>query len=171
MSTTPQAYASPMGGAGEVKRANQAVPGGRVVDVEFMRSCRPRPRRTLISATRVRPDHPPIPDTDTHLTESPHSDASGVRLCTKCLGPTIHSPGITQKPSFTRANTSKCLLLWSKTSLPHFDRFRLVLPHTRPTKWSHQMGHVEKVDRPKPWRTVYRAPDGRRHSKRPHPQD
>ena len=27
------------------------------------------------------------------------------------------------------------------------------------------MGYVEKVDRPKPWQAVYRAPDGRRHSK------
>ncbi|MGA7270088.1 MAG: site-specific integrase [Acidimicrobiia bacterium] len=27
------------------------------------------------------------------------------------------------------------------------------------------MGYVERVDRPKPWRAVYRAPDGRRHSK------
>ena len=27
------------------------------------------------------------------------------------------------------------------------------------------MGSIERVDRPKPWRAVYRGPDGRKHSK------
>ncbi len=61
----------------------------------------------------------------------------------------------------------------------HFNRFfSLVLtsthailplltslaPHT-PHKTGQKMGHIERTDRPKPWRARYRAPDGRKMSK------
>jgi hypothetical protein len=37
-------------------------------------------------------------------------------------------------------------------------------PHT-PHKTGYRMGHLERTDRPKPWRARYRAPDGRKMSK------
>jgi hypothetical protein len=39
-----------------------------------------------------------------------------------------------------------------------------LVPHTS-HKERRDVGSLERVDRPKPWRAVYRGPDGRKHSK------